>query len=74
MRLCVPRTCRGYEGYYLAEHNRQIVFVTDKYCQCSLLCCSRPRASLKIIDRELENRIEDKEKKYDATLRRDYEK
>ena len=29
-RLCLPTSCRGYDGYYVAEHNRKVVFMIQK--------------------------------------------
>ena len=55
-RCLVPASCRGYDGYFIAENNRKVVFQHHKDCQPTLLCCKRPQIDVNILDQELETK------------------
>jgi hypothetical protein len=41
-RCCLPNSCKGYEGYYVASHNRKVVYKTNRGQTRTLCCYQRP--------------------------------
>ena len=41
-RCCLPNFCKGYEGYYVANHNRKVVYKTKREQTKTFMCYQRP--------------------------------
>lgn len=61
MRCCVPRGCRGYANYFMAQNSGKVAFVSRRPAKCSFMYCARPEMEVHLLDRELDNRVKSDE-------------